>query len=845
MKCFFSLLLFLISCEILFSQNQWTWIGGDKSENRAGIYGTQGVASSNNIPGSRTGAAMWTDKDGNFWLFGGIGRGESNSRGRLNDLWKFNPSNNQWTWIGGNKTVNNTGIYGERGIASAENLPGAREDAVTWVDAQGNLWLFGGLGMAASTEDQQKKPQNNTTNPDNGGGPRDNNGNDGESNNGNGRGNGNNGNGRGNGNGNGRGNGGDIVLETGSTIIEGLLNDLWMYSPATNKWTWVSGNLSPDNEGKYGKRAEASAGNYPGGRYMSAGWVDKSSNLWLFGGRGLSSEQNISDLNDLWMYNQSTREWTWMSGDKKSRAKEHYGKKGEFDKDNTPGGRRGSTSWVDKNGAFWLFGGGARWDLMSDLWQYNPASNEWAWINGTKSPNHRPQYKDKGVPDKDGDPGARMLTSGWIDKDNNLWIFGGEGYGVSAAGTRPLNNLWKYSINDDTWTFIKGDDSNVPQPTYGSKGQPADSNVPDGTSNAAYWQDKDGQLWIFGGQNREGELNVTWKFAVCGEQITGHISPESASICEGGSQVLTATGGTSYQWKFNGNVIAGENKATLEAKKAGTYSVIIMKGGCSAPATNNVVVSKATAATGNITPASVTICEGTSQTLTATGGNSYVWMRDGEVIAGQNMASLSVREAGVYSVIITNGSCTGPATNTATVTISNNGSGIRYDDVIATAGAPAELSAREIGVAYQWSPTDGLDNPTSLVPNVTTQASREYYVSITTENGCIITDTVLVKVKDEAPASGKKKIVVPTAFTPDGNNINDVLRPLGKIASIEYFKVFNRWGEMMYQTNVIGQGWDGRYRGITQPSDTYMWLISAKTTDGTVIKTSGKTLLIR
>ena len=79
----------------------------------------------------------------------------------------------------------------------------------------------------------------------------------------------------------------------------------------------------------------------------------------------------------------------------------------------------------------------------------------------------------------------------------------------------------------------------------------------------------------------------------------------------------------------------------------------------------------------------------------------------------------------------------------------------------------------------------------------------------------------------------------------DGNGINDVLRPLGNLMTLDYFRVFNRWGALLYQTNEWGVGWDGKYKGMAQPAETYTWVLSAKTSDGQTLKLSGKTLIIR
>jgi N-acetylneuraminic acid mutarotase len=127
--------------------------GGQK-----GVYGTLGVPAVANVPGSRGAAVSWTDSGGNFWLFGGFGEDANSNSGDLNDLWKFNPSTYQWTWMGGSKTLScttvggvqycgNPGVYGTLGVAAAGNIPGGRDGAVSWTDSSGHLWLFGGAGF--------------------------------------------------------------------------------------------------------------------------------------------------------------------------------------------------------------------------------------------------------------------------------------------------------------------------------------------------------------------------------------------------------------------------------------------------------------------------------------------------------------------------------------------------------------------------------------------------------------------------------------------------------------------------------------------------------------------------
>src|SRR5829696_4919169 len=102
---YFLLIAFTQNC---FSQTgQWVWMKGDNTGNQPGNYGTIGVPASTNKPGGRYEAAQWTDLLGNFWLYGG-GSGVV----RYSDLWKYDPANNEWTWMHGSQSMNLPPVYG-------------------------------------------------------------------------------------------------------------------------------------------------------------------------------------------------------------------------------------------------------------------------------------------------------------------------------------------------------------------------------------------------------------------------------------------------------------------------------------------------------------------------------------------------------------------------------------------------------------------------------------------------------------------------------------------------------------------------------------------------------------
>src|SRR5467141_174353 len=125
--------------------NAWTLVSG--GANQKGSYGTLGVAAASNIPGARWGATSRMDASGKVWLFGGFGYDSAGTTGLLNDLWTYDIATNQWTWISGSNTVNQTGNYGTLGNAAATNVPGARQASTSFIDLSGKFWLFGGFDL--------------------------------------------------------------------------------------------------------------------------------------------------------------------------------------------------------------------------------------------------------------------------------------------------------------------------------------------------------------------------------------------------------------------------------------------------------------------------------------------------------------------------------------------------------------------------------------------------------------------------------------------------------------------------------------------------------------------------
>ena len=127
----------------------WTWISGRPEAGVAGAYRGRGFPHSDNLPGSRYGAASWIDAAGRLWLFGGFGLDDRGIQGHLSDLWVFDGT--AWAWASGSSVVSALGVYGTRGQASAADAPGARVFASSTKDINGDFWLIGGLGYDSTS----------------------------------------------------------------------------------------------------------------------------------------------------------------------------------------------------------------------------------------------------------------------------------------------------------------------------------------------------------------------------------------------------------------------------------------------------------------------------------------------------------------------------------------------------------------------------------------------------------------------------------------------------------------------------------------------------------------------
>jgi gliding motility-associated-like protein len=141
---------------------------------------------------------------------------------------------------------------------------------------------------------------------------------------------------------------------------------------------------------------------------------------------------------------------------------------------------------------------------------------------------------------------------------------------------------------------------------------------------------------------------------------------------------------------------------------------------------------------------------------------------------------------------------------------------------------------------FNWSPVTGLNNPAIPSPVTTIKDDITYVVTATINEGCNNSDTVNIKVfKGSA-------VYIPTAFTPNNDGKNDVLRPLYVgISKIYLFRIYNRWGQLIFSSVTPGEGWDGKVNGVPQASGTYVWMLKAEDMAGKLYQLKGTSTIIR
>ncbi len=316
------------------------------------------------------------------------------------------------------------------------------------------------------------------------------------------------------------------------------------------------------------------------------------------------------------------------------------------------------------------------------------------------------------------------------------------------------------------------------------------------------------------------------------------------TICRADGLILNTTSDAlNYKWEPATYLSSATDKRPLAIPltPAITYTVVGNIGKCQSQ--DQVTIRTAPypqASAGNDT----LVCFGDSAPLNASGGSIYLWSPVTFLTATdiRNPVSIKPLTDTKYTVTVSDTlGCPKPASASVWVRV--------YPIVNADAGPPdtsivigQPLLLNGIGGdSYLWGPSRWLNNPNLPNPLGFPEDDIVYTLLVSTAAGCKATDSIRVKVFKVPPS-----FYVPTGFSPNNDRNNDVMRPiLIGMRTLKSFRVYNRWGQLLFATSEKGKGWDGTYKGNPQDPGTFVWMAEGETYTGQVIKKQGTVVLLR
>ncbi|RYU86866.1 gliding motility-associated C-terminal domain-containing protein [Mucilaginibacter terrigena] len=315
--------------------------------------------------------------------------------------------------------------------------------------------------------------------------------------------------------------------------------------------------------------------------------------------------------------------------------------------------------------------------------------------------------------------------------------------------------------------------------------------------------------------------------------------PEITSVCEGEVLSIHADGGTDFHWTYPDGRTSEDHflNVTTSAAKTdeGIYTVIITKDGCPHTTQTRVVVGEPLTVT--IDDASPVICEGTSVQLGVHGGLTYKWTPSTGLDHDDIPNPIASPTDNIsYNVVISNEGCTKERTIVVKVLklpVANAG-----PDRTMKEGEPIKLQGSAIGTnaTHYWTPTEYMDDPTSLTPKINPPDNMTYTLHVESPDNCgIVSDEVNVRVF--------KKLVIPSSFSPNADGFNDTWR-IGKLITYpeSVLSIYTREGHEVFRTQGDARQWNGVYQGKALPPGVYYYVIDLK---NNLPKQAGWVMLLR
>lgn len=245
-----------------------------------------------------------------------------------------------------------------------------------------------------------------------------------------------------------------------------------------------------------------------------------------------------------------------------------------------------------------------------------------------------------------------------------------------------------------------------------------------------------------------------------------------------------------------------------------------------------------------------TLCLGQSTGLTASGASNYLWSPP----RGLNQVNIANPVAKppvttLYRVVGFDGFGCFTDTNYIKITVGPNPTLNLGADITTTTGTTLTFNPVITGgpiVNWAWvPPTAGLSCTNCPNPSVTVRDNSYYVLNITNNYGCITTDTIQIFVFCKSA-----QVFIPNAFTPDGDGLNDVLMVRGKGIIVKTFRIFNRWGELVFEKTNFNPndpvyGWDGKVRGVPATPDVFVYTAEVICDNGVIYTYKGNSTLLK
>ncbi|MDA9563860.1 gliding motility-associated C-terminal domain-containing protein [Flavobacteriales bacterium] len=768
------------------TSGEWTWMHGDKTGSPSGNPGAIGVSNPANTPeGRKEGSIGYNPNTNIAWMFGGSG-----SNGKMNDIWTFNLNTNEWTWMDGSSASAQPANWGTLGTSAPTNIPEAKRSASEWIDAEGNLWIWGG---------------------DNG---------------------------------------------------PGSPQDLWKYDVSIGEWTWLSGLSTPNGVGIYGTMGTPDPNNLPGARERAVSWMDKTGTLWLFGGRGSDDSNYGGKLNCTWKYNPGVlvllptvdlgNDTTICTGDSIIL---------------NAGGGFNDYQWTTQNTS------ATNGDSILVVWVSDTISvvvqdslGQWSdpdtiVINVSNLSAEITTITDQCITHTSVTLQSVDLGGVWSGQgitDNVLGVFDPYTAGVGTFEIYYTINLG--SCFDADTISITVADTLGPQITSGLNYcsnepiQNLSSSIAGGT-----WSGSGITNAVSGtfdpSQANIGTNEIIYSITgVCSESDTvsiiidqaqsADINATQTTFClESNSINLTSTG-TGGNWSGTG--ITNASTGLFNPLTAGVGEHLVyytIPDPCGDVDSIVVVVSERTLPTTDVPEV---LCENTSSTFTSSASGG-IWNGAGitDSLSGEYSALDSISVDTIQYIV--QSFCAADSNTTYADTLTS----------IVRIEAPPVISllvthetcdgandgSIEVNINNGLSPFIYLWSDLSSDTAIFDLPPNNFSVTVQDANGCITEATAAVAPSIESCTH--PFFYVPNVFSPDGDDINDILYFYGEEIEEVKFMVFNRWGEKVFQTTNANIGWDGTFRGRPVQQGVYVFKAKGNYLDQSKLDEHGNITIIR